>query len=152
MNPSPSIIFPSNILPDYLINDSMRSYVNNVVKIQYLLGDKLVLPEMIWEAVSRHAPSKEAVSLLSQAYYSRQVNRNSFMLQDETVQHRVSKLKDMLLVAENRFNSDDAMAALHIVSLYLFDGGQGRWDEFLNFACSYTIRILDDPRYGCSYP
>jgi len=152
MNPSPSITFPSNILPDYLINDSMRQYVNNVVKIQYLLGDKLVLPEMIWEAVSRHAASKEAVSLLSQAYYSRQVNRNSFMLQDETVQHRVSKLKDMLLVAENRFNSDDAMAALHIVSLYLFDGGQGRWDEFLNFACSYTIRVLEDPRNGGSYP
>jgi hypothetical protein len=63
-----------------------------------------------------------------------------------------STLKEMLLVAENRFNSDDAMAALHIISLYLFDGRQGRWDEFLDFACSYTVRVLDDPCYARSYP
>lgn len=126
----------------------MHNYVNNVVKIQYLLGDKVMLPEMIWEAVNRHIPSKEAVSLLSQAYHERQVNRNSSLLLDHTVQHRVSKLKEMLMLAETRFDADDAMAALHVVSLYLFDGGQGRWHEFLDFACSYTIKVLEDPRYG----
>lgn len=139
-------------MPGYLINDSMHEYVNNIVKIQYLLGDKLLLPEMIWEAVSRHTPSKEAVSLLSQAYHSRRINRNSYMLQDEMVKHRVSQLKEMLSAAENKFNTDDAMAALHVVSLYLFDGGQGRWDEFLNFACSYAIRLLEDPHYFGNYP
>lgn len=151
MKPSPSIIFPSNILPDYLIHDSVHHYVSNVIKIQYLLGDKVMLPEMIWEAVNRHTASKEAVTLLSQAYHSRQIDRNSFVLRDEMVQYRVSKLKEMLSAADAKFNADDAMAALHIVSLYLFEGGQGKWDEFLTFALSYTIRVLEDPRYSGSY-
>lgn len=147
--PSPSTIIPSNILPDYLITDSMRYYVKNIVKFQYLLGDKVVLPEMIWEAVNRHIPSKEAVSLLSQAC---QANRSSYMLLDQGVQDRVLKVKEMLALAEAKFDADDAMAALHVVSLYLFDGGRGRWDAFLNFACSYTIKVLEDPRYGRNYP
>jgi hypothetical protein len=151
MNPPASIIFPSNILPDYLITDSVHTYVNNIIKIQYMLGDKVMLPEMIWEAVNQHIASKEAVSLLSQAYNQRKVDRNSFLLQDKTVQHRVLQLREMLILAETNFKADDAMAALHVVSLYLFDGGQGRWDEFLNFACSYTIKVLEDPCYGGNY-
>src|SRR6266540_2429810 len=142
-NPSPSIILPSVFLPEDLITQSMREYVNNIVKIQYLLGDKWTLPKMIWDAVMNHSPSQEAVNLLAQTYHARHRNRAISVLDSEDMKQRVSNLKDILKNAELFLTADDAMAALHVVSLYLFDGGQGKWNEFLSVACTYVRRVLE---------
>ncbi len=45
------------------------------------------------------------------------------------------------------FSADDAMAALHVVSLFLFEGGQGRWAEFLAFAAAYVHAVLENQAY-----
>ncbi|KAJ3503709.1 hypothetical protein NLJ89_g8311 [Agrocybe chaxingu] len=61
MNPNLNFIAPSILVPLELIDKSMHEYVINIVKIQYLLGDSNKLPTMVWEAVSTHPASQEAV-------------------------------------------------------------------------------------------
>ncbi|KAH9481306.1 ustiloxin B cluster transcription factor ustR [Psilocybe cubensis] len=142
-----SYVYPSNHIPSKLLNDSLKNYVDNVVKIQYLLGDRQILPNMIWEAINNHDDSKEAVTLLSKAYYSRQLDPQVPVLSDREFEMPITTLKVSLASKkrETRFNSDDAMTALHVVSLYLFDGGGGDWLTFLNLAVSYTEHVLKSP-------
>ncbi|KAF9532464.1 hypothetical protein CPB83DRAFT_846832 [Crepidotus variabilis] len=145
-DPSPTVIRPSQYLPFECVNQSMKDYVDNVVKIQYLLGDNLTLPEMIWQAVNTHQASQEAVRLLSSTYYSRNHDPNQRVVDGQTVAIRIDHLRSTLY-ATPIFTSDDAMAALHVVSVYLFDGGKGPWLDFLTLACTYAARVLDHPRY-----
>ena len=70
-------VYPSILLPQEVINASVKEYVDNVVKIQYLLGDNNLLPSMIWEAIQVHDESREAVNLLSQIYSRRRQDPRS---------------------------------------------------------------------------
>jgi hypothetical protein len=142
--------YPSEQIPAVFLNNSMREYVNNVVKIQYLLGDREVLPIMIWDAVTIHHDSHEAVNLLARAYYGRQNDQNFSVLEDINVLTTIHSLKGSLQV-KTRFTADDAMTALHIISLYLFDGGRGRWNEFLFFASRYVKEVLENPEFYGNY-
>jgi hypothetical protein len=45
------------------------------------------------------------------------------------------------------YNDDGAMAALHVVSAFLFDGGKGSWDAWLKVACIYANSILYHSRF-----
>ncbi|KAF8969158.1 fungal-specific transcription factor domain-containing protein [Flammula alnicola] len=144
-------LLPSEQIPFELVNNSMQNYVRNVVKIQYLLGDRNVLPTMIWDAIKTHADSHEAVNLLAKAYYGRQSDAHFSVLQDFTVVTTIRSLKGSL-ESKGRFTADDAMAALHIVSLYLFDGGRGKWDDFIFFASRYVKDVLENPNYYNNYP
>jgi len=140
---------PSSLLPNELFYDSLRNYVDNVVKIQYLLGDKHVLPDMIWSAINNHYESRTAVSLLSKAYYGRQDNPGFIVLADNEVNASLDVLAQSLKRAMYvHFTTDDAMAALHVVSLYLFDGGKGRWNSFLSFAVVFVQNYLRSQRYN----
>ncbi|KAF4613698.1 hypothetical protein D9613_007940 [Agrocybe pediades] len=139
---------PSTLLPDEIFYDSLRHYVDNVVKIQYLLGDKNVLPEMIWSAITNHRESRNAVSLLSKAYYGRQDNPQFVVLDDNEVKTHLNAIHNALERTQLRFTVDDAMTALHIVSLYLFDGGKGRWNTFLSFAVMYVKHYLRSRYYN----
>ena len=56
-------------VPQELLNDPLREYVN-VIKIQYPLGENNILP-MVWEAITVHEESREAVDLLVQIYSKR---------------------------------------------------------------------------------
>ena len=107
---------------------------------------------MIWDAVMKHSPSQEAMNLLAQTHHAWQHNWGISVLDSDVMQQRVSNLKEVLKNAELFLTADDAMAALHVVSLYLFDGGQGKWNEFLSLACMYVARVLEDPRYFANYP
>ena len=142
--------YPSTQIPFEFLNASLRHYVDNVVKIQYLLGNKEILPRMIWHSVKSHGESHEAVTLLSRAYYGRQENPNFSVLKDVSTIGTIDTLKQSLSF-KNKFTADDAMTALHIVSLYLFDGGRGRWDHFLTFAVQYVKNVLDNPSFMGSY-
>jgi hypothetical protein len=149
IDPEPEPDFPFNITPaEYvpftLVNESVRKYVNKIVDVQYLLGDNSTLPTMVWNSVISNFQSQEAIKLLALCYHTRQQDQNISLLQDISVQQRISNLKTVLTTAHS---ADDAMAALHIVSLYLFEGGRGRWSDFLSFACTYTIYVLRNPQY-----
>lgn len=156
--------YPSEVLPHEFIDTCVRDYISNVIRIQYLLGDRNVLPNMIWESVQMHADSHEAVNLLAKAYYGRKNDINFSVLQNTEFQITIGSLqqslkqKGRLFTADDAmkqslkkqgwlFTADDAMAALHVVSLFLFEGGQGPWNEFLFFASTYVASVLYDPTY-----
>jgi C6 transcription factor Pro1 len=135
-----------------LVIESLREYVNNVVKIQYLLGDKTILPNMIWDAIAVHEESREAVNLLSQIYSKRRQDPLRQVLSDTPFKARVDGLHATLTSAGRPASTaDDAMAALHVVSVFLFDGGQGAWKVFLNIASTYVMALLENTRYHRNY-
>lgn len=133
------------LLPNQLVNASVQAYVNNVINIQYLLGDQNVLPNMIWEAVNQHDVARQAVTLLARVYYGRQQQPQQIALTDHTNKTLLAQLQSEL--RKDKFDADDAMAALHVVSIFLFDGGKGAWNEFLALASRYVGNILRLPRY-----
>ncbi|KAF9048522.1 fungal-specific transcription factor domain-containing protein [Panaeolus papilionaceus] len=143
-------ISPSVPISVRFIEKSVKHYVDNVVKIQYLLGDSHILPNMIWEAIQHHQASHEAVLLLSHTYQVRQREPGLQVICDKDVAYKIQDL-ERLLNQRHTLTADDAMTALHLVSLYLFDGGTGAWHQFLNFSCKYVMRVLDDPKYRGDY-
>ena len=149
--PNIPVVYPSNLLSPELVNTSLKEYVDNVVKIQYLLGDNSILPNMIWEAIKVHEESREAVNLLSQIYSKRRQDPLRQVLCDTPFKARVESLQTTLTATGRFASADDAMAALHIVSLFLFDGGQGAWSVFLSIASAYVRDILENPRYHRNY-
>ena len=48
-------------------------------------------------------------------------------------------------------SANDAMAALHAVSVFLFDGGQGAWSVFLDNPSTYVMGVLGNPIYHRNY-
>lgn len=144
-------LYPSDLVPQELINDSLREYVKNVVKFQYLLGDSTLLPTMIWEAIKVHEESREAVNLLSQIYSKRRQDPLRQVLCDIPFKGRVEGLQATLTATSRGATADDAMAALHVVSVFLFDGGQGAWNTFLNVASAYVVNLLENPKYHRNY-
>ncbi|PPQ63854.1 hypothetical protein CVT24_009067 [Panaeolus cyanescens] len=141
---------PSVPISTRFIEKSVKHYVDNVVKIQYLLGDRQILPNMIWEAIQKHQASHEAVMLLSHTYQVRQREPGARVICDQNVAYKIQDL-ERLLKQRNPFTADDAMTALHLVSLYLFDGGSGAWHQFLNFSCKYVRNVLEDPTFHGDY-
>jgi hypothetical protein len=99
--------------------------MNIIRNYQYPFGDKAAIQKMIWDGVVNHMPSQEAVYLLSRNYFRQQQQHDGTvsLLEDDSVQQRIANLKSMLMVTKA---ADDALAALHIVSLYLPNGGRGK--------------------------
>ncbi|KAF8150822.1 fungal-specific transcription factor domain-containing protein [Crassisporium funariophilum] len=145
-------VWPTLIITGEVRNESIKSYVEHIVKIQYLLGDQKTLPAMIWNSVKSHEASHEAVSLLSHTYYKRRTHPDQPVLNDSSVNKRIGSLRSWLTPRANIRSADDAMTALHLVSLFLFDGGQGPWAVFLEFAATYVVSVLENPDYHRSYP
>ncbi|KAF5327516.1 hypothetical protein D9619_004407 [Psilocybe cf. subviscida] len=143
--------YPSQIVSSQIISDATRNYVLNIVQIQYPLGNRKSLPDMIWKAINAHSESRDAVALLSKGYYGRQQDPSFSVLADADTLERIQAIGSSLS-SRARFSADDAMAALHIVSLYLFDGGRGKWNQFLSFAAQYVRDVLEAPRHRGNYP
>ena len=107
---------------------------------------------MIWEAITVHEESREAVNLLSQIYSKRRQEPQRPVLSDTSFKGRVEGLQATLTAAgRTASNANDAMAALHVVSVFLFDGGQGAWSAFLDIASTYVMAVLENPRYHRNY-
>ena len=106
---------------------------------------------MIWEAITVHEESHEAVNLLSQIYSKRRQDPLREVLSDASFKGRVEGLQARLTASSRPSSSNDAMAALHAVSVFLFDGGQGAWSAFLDIASAYVMAVLENPRYHRNY-
>ncbi|TFK27793.1 hypothetical protein FA15DRAFT_666018 [Coprinopsis marcescibilis] len=149
LNPDPYILYamPTEWITPSTVEDSIERYVQMIAQIQYLLGDRRALPAMIWESYNSHVNSKSALTLLNKVYWRRQQHPTQPVLIDSEMH---SRLDDLLRELEKgRFDDpDDAIAALHGVSMFLFDGGQGAWREFLKLASRYVKKVLHDPKYG----
>jgi len=125
------------------VDPLVTHYMMEVVNMQYLLVDSRI-PNLIFETVSAHLFSRKAVKLLAAVYQDR-IRRPDDAALVTSQQERYKELRTSL--GRRWYTADDAMAALHVVSSFLFDGGPGLWSEWLNVACSYADSVLFDPGY-----
>ena len=130
-----------HLVPNHVVN---AAFVHNI-NLQFRLGNQNVLPNMIWEAVNKHDGARQAVTLLARVYYGRQQQPQQIALADCTNERLLAQLQEEL--RKDNFDADDALAALHVVSIFLVDGGKGAWNEFLALASQYVGNILGHSRY-----
>lgn len=128
-----------------LQDDLVDHYMQHVVRIQYLLADTSV-SRLIFDSVLRDPVSREAVKLLSAVHFHRIRTPDCPVL---TTQDSRMKYNEIILsLQDKRGSADAAMAALHVVSAFLFDGGRGDWQYWLTIAYAYVKPVLYDPRYN----
>ncbi|KAG6845480.1 hypothetical protein H0H87_008840 [Tephrocybe sp. NHM501043] len=129
---------PEHFVQPY-VDAMLNHYRERVVKAQYLFADNSVR-NLICEVVLLNESSGRGASLLSSVHWQRFKNPDAIAFQSQETQDRLRELQN-LLDRSNR-SSGDAMAALHVVSSYLFDGGCGEWEEWLNVSHAYVDNIF----------
>jgi C6 transcription factor Pro1 len=145
-NSSTLYVMPTEWMPMSVVEQSIEQYVQMIADIQYLLGDKAMLPTMIWNSYQTHHNSKTALTLLNKVYWRRQQHPDRPVLTDSEMNSNLHNL--LLELQKGRFDDpDDAIAALHGVSMFLFDGGQGAWRDFLKLAAHYVKKVLHHPSF-----
>ena len=81
------------------------------------------------------------------------INSSSFLPSDSTnfraqydlLYARVKKLlAESKLAKGERYDQGDAMACLHVISAFLFSGGRGDWDQFLQIAAQWVWGCVSD--------
>lgn len=138
--------YPTAFMPPHFVDELVGHYMSDVIDIQYILAD-YDISEVIFETVSRHEHSRNAVRLLASVHAKRFRRPETPVLQvsDPDTNERMSRLRALL--NQSDFITEDAMAALHVVSSILFDGGQGSWKEWLQVANTYVGNLLARSEY-----
>jgi hypothetical protein len=130
---------PQPYYPSQVFDRLVKHYMKSVVNIQYLLADESI-PGIIFETVSSHQGSRDAVSLLASVHWSRFQHPDRPALTTGDTQSRFESLAPLL--NQPHFTAEDAMAALHVVSSILFDGGKGGWQQWLRVACTFVASVF----------
>jgi hypothetical protein len=72
-------------------------------------------------------------------------NSTNFRAQYDLLYARVKKLlAESKVTKGERYDQGDAMACLHVVSAFLFSGGRGNWDQFLQIAAQWVCGCVSD--------
>ncbi|KII85128.1 hypothetical protein PLICRDRAFT_45259 [Plicaturopsis crispa FD-325 SS-3] len=138
--PQQSQQMPLQMSPYYPEADNttlVGHYFDNVVDIQYLLADQSV--KNLIQNTMRDPMAHGAIRVLSGMHFARVAGR-SFHDTDYPAEWR--KMEDSLICRQPNLGEADAMAALHLVSVYLFNGGMGHWATFIDLAWRYSTRML----------
>ncbi|KAF9451915.1 hypothetical protein P691DRAFT_756906 [Macrolepiota fuliginosa MF-IS2] len=127
----------------YDIGELLLRYQNDVVGAQYLLGTNHIrhlIAGAVGMGIDRELThEQQAASLLSQVHFLRFARpSNELVLQTPEVSLRLLDLERALAARKATLNDNDAMAALHLVSVILFDGGHGKWRMYLETAAAYV--------------
>ncbi|KAG6862510.1 hypothetical protein C0995_000058 [Termitomyces sp. Mi166 len=131
--------FPRNPEPMVYVDEMLTLYRERVVKAQYLFADT-GMRNLICDVVMSHTRSREAASLLSSVHWQRFMDPNTIAFESAETQRRLLEIQSLL--NHQHYSSDDAMAALHVVSSYLFDGGGGNWDWWLTMSYRYVDHLF----------
>ena len=133
----------------------VRHYMVNVMKIQYMQADRSI-GRFIYEMIEKSASARDAVCLLSSLH--RHCVRDNYAVPVATGSRTLMtsandtdtfyyRLKSSLLQRRGSYDEGEAMAGLHVVSSFLFSGGRGDWDAYLNVAIKYVQSVFEDQRY-----
>ncbi|KAI0789850.1 fungal-specific transcription factor domain-containing protein [Abortiporus biennis] len=124
----------------------IQHYVSSVLPIQYLLADSSIR-NVVYSFVRDSPAVRDAACLLSALHMRMQNTRGNTPL--EGVDAMYKKIEQSLVrrTQGRIITGDDAMASLHVVSTFLFSGGRGSWDTYLNIARGYVRTLLDSPNH-----
>lgn len=132
-------------------SELVHHYMENVLKIQYLLADQSIAT-FIFNMTQTSQTARDAVCLLS-SLHRHCVRDNVNMLMSGNISQPYNdtdtyyyRLRSSLLHKQS-YNEGEAMAGLHVVSSFLFSGGRGDWDVYLNIAIKYALSVLDDGQF-----
>jgi len=124
-------------------------YMRHVLKIQYLLADTSI-ERFIFDLAQTSPSARSAMCLLSAVHQQRMqqmnVARGTLTVDNEELDRLMKKTRYLLSHAQ-AVTEGEAMAGLHVVSCFLFLGGQGPWQYYLNVAMHWVGSILTDRRY-----
>ncbi|KAI8980066.1 fungal-specific transcription factor domain-containing protein [Trametes punicea] len=124
-------------------NRLIHHYLANVLPIQYLLADASIRNFMI-NLIQSSSNARDAACVLS-ALHLQCMSYPAQSLDAAAIFNRVETL--LLGGRRSNYTEGDAMAGLHIVSSFLFSGGRGSWQVWLDIACQYVQNMLDDQRF-----
>ncbi|KAI0925529.1 hypothetical protein AcW1_007951 [Taiwanofungus camphoratus] len=121
----------------------VHHYLTNVLPIQYLLADSSI-SDFMFRLIQSSQSARDAACVLSALHLQglRYPSR-SHTSDVSVIYHRIENA----LTSKHYYNEGDAMAGLHIVSTFLFSGGRGPWETYLNIASKYVDSMLNNPRY-----
>jgi len=130
-------------LPFQAVSSLLQRYSMEVVNVQYSLGTEFIR-DYITTSMIRYEEltiEQQAATLLSQVYFLRFCrSHHEFVLRDQTdVRLHVYQIESLLNQSTREPKPEDAMAALHLISVILFDGGNSdKWRQYLDFAARYV--------------
>ncbi|KAG1853012.1 fungal-specific transcription factor domain-containing protein [Suillus tomentosus] len=117
-------------------NASLQHYMHHVLRIQYLHADGSI-DKLIWNLIHSSDSAREAACLLADLHRKSTQGAIGFIPPtDHSVYTRIQSAP-VIPVTEG-----DALASLCMVSYFLFSGGQGEWQAFLDSACEFSIKVL----------
>lgn len=104
-----------------------------VFDVQYPLANRPPIRQIVIDSLQSHAASTEIVKILSDLHFHR-----------KRLPQRMEGIPTILhyLKCTGTGTLDDAMAVLHSVSAYLFNGGEGAWDDCIDFAANHVRIVL----------
>ncbi|KIK66588.1 hypothetical protein GYMLUDRAFT_157196 [Collybiopsis luxurians FD-317 M1] len=136
---------PSPLAPNGMLDELSIHYINTVAGLQYQLADKSHLPRILFEDLQNHDGfARRAARLLASVHVQRSAGSIPRSIELTPVKEGYKELLSMFSFAKQQFDADDALAALNVISTFLFDGGRGDWERWLRVASSYSTRILSD--------
>ncbi|PIL35355.1 hypothetical protein GSI_02081 [Ganoderma sinense ZZ0214-1] len=118
----------------------INHYLHSVLPIQYLLADSSI-KNFMFRIIQSSQAAMDAACLLATLHMH-------YMYQAPTESNAVNTIFRRIqghLSDRRSYNEGDAMAGLHIVSSFLFSGGRGGWEAWLDIASQYVLTILNDP-------
>ncbi|KAG8213097.1 hypothetical protein J3R82DRAFT_11493 [Butyriboletus roseoflavus] len=144
------MLTPAPVLERYpwLLDDRQNAaldyYMKHVLRMQYLHASDS-LDSIIWKLIHTNDNARQAACLLS-GLHRRSTQRDRLgIIEPEDVE----AMQRMQMVPLNSPSTEgDALAALCIVSYFLFSGGKGQWQTFLDSVCTYALSVLNDPHWG----
>jgi len=136
------VLIPSYYSPPQDHDSLAGYYTKHVLSLQYLLADNDIRQMMSSTADSGDRVVSTAVSLLSAIYKSRKFREGN-----DTIKPQYGQLTRMFKETPS-ITVDHAIAALHTISSFLFDGGGGKWEPWLRIACTFADGYLQRPAYS----
>jgi len=124
-------------------------YMEHVLQIQYLLADLPSIQRFIYQFAHISPSARSAMCLLSAVHQQRmrQLGCPRQLTIDNAELDRLL-LQTKRLLRGRQVTEGDAMAGLHVVSCFLFMGGRGPWEHFLELAMYWVKPIFTDGRYS----
>ncbi|KAF8206158.1 fungal-specific transcription factor domain-containing protein [Mycena galopus ATCC 62051] len=134
--------------PGGAVDDLVTHYLSYVMDLQYLLADQRQMRTILLPTVSLPSAARDAARLLAAIHFKRAnyQSHNFVALQDKETKHRYDELLQVL--RNTQHTEDDALAAISIISSFLFDGGVGAWQAWLKVSYDYACDVFGrrDPR------
>lgn len=128
----------------YSIYDPVTQYYGAYVfDVQYFLANTPQIRQMVLASLHSNSACRKVVEILSELHSCR-----------KRLPQRTENIPLLLryLKHTGTGNLDDAMAVLHAVSAYLFNGGDGAWEECIDFAAKHVDIVLSTTFFCDSNP